>query len=72
MPVTDLDFPSVTVCRQGINMAAVMKALELDFEMWQEEGDKEQRRKREARDINTFMKERYGLKNRHANGKQIS
>ena len=59
MPVTDLDFPSVTVCRQGINMAAVMKALELDFQLWQDEGDPEGRKKRQARDLNTFMKDRY-------------
>ena len=59
MPVTDLDFPSVTVCRQGINMAAVRKALELDFQLWQAEGDKETRVKRQARDLNTFMKDRY-------------
>ena len=60
MPVTDLNFPSVTVCRQGINMAAVMKALELDFKLWEDEGDTEQRRKRETRDLETFMRERYG------------
>ena len=59
MPVTDLDFPSVTLCRQGINMAAVMKALELDFQLWQDEGEPEARKKRQARDLNTFMKERY-------------
>ena len=64
MPVTELDFPSVTVCRQGIDMAAVMKALELDFELWQNEGEPgpqpETRVKREVRDLDTFMRERYG------------
>ena len=64
MPVTELDFPSVTVCRQGIDMAAVMKALELDFELWQDEEEPgpspETRVKREVRDLDTFMRERYG------------
>ena len=64
MPVTELDFPSVTVCRQGIDMAAVMRALELDFELWQDEEEPgpspETRVKREVRDLDTFMRERYG------------
>ena len=64
-PVTDLDFPSVTVCRQGINMAAVMRALELDFKLWQDQGEPEARAKRGVRDLNTFMRERHGqVKNR--------
>ena len=60
-PVTDLDFPSVTVCRQGIDMAAVMRALELDYKLWQDQGEPEARVKRGVRDLNTFMRERHGL-----------
>ena len=34
MPVTELSFPAITVCRQGLDMAAVKRAMELDYEDW--------------------------------------
>ena len=34
MPVTELSFPAITVCRQGLDMAAVQRAMELDYEDW--------------------------------------
>ena len=42
-PVTDLDFPSVTICSGGQNLQAVREALQRDVAEWQE---KNQRRKR--------------------------
>ena len=33
-PVTDLDFPSVTICSSGLNMEAVRRALYNDFANW--------------------------------------
>ena len=33
-PVTDLPFPSVTICSPGLNMDAVEEALVDDFEHW--------------------------------------
>ena len=61
MPVTEMNFPSITICKQGVDLAAVQKALELDFEVWklrQEDSDSSKRRKRSAVDIDTFLKEK--------------
>ena len=30
--MTELNFPAITVCRQGLDMAAVQRAMELDYE----------------------------------------
>ena len=35
-PVTDLDFPAVTICSGGQNLQAVRKALQRDVAEWQE------------------------------------
>ena len=51
LPVTEIDFPAVTVCSQGLNMDNVAKAVERDFYEWHQErrGNKvKERRKREA------------------------
>ena len=61
MPVTEMSFPSITICKQGVDLTAVKKALELDFEAWklrQEDDDSNKRRKRSAVDIDTFLKEK--------------
>ena len=55
-PVTELDFPTVTICKAGQDMQAVRKALERDRELW-ETG--QGRRKREAgRD--DYCREKFG------------
>ena len=41
-------------------MAAVKRALELDFKLWQDQEEPEARIKRGVRDLNTFMRERHG------------
>ena len=33
-PVSELDFPSVTICSSGLNMEAVRRALFNDFANW--------------------------------------
>ena len=52
-PVTELDFPAVTVCSQGLNMDNVAKAVERDFYEWHRKREKEEgegrRSRREAR-----------------------
>ena len=60
MPVTEMNFPSITICKQGVDLAAVQKALELDFEAWKlrQDVDRNTRRKRSAVDIDTFLKEK--------------
>ena len=43
LPVTEINFPAVTVCSQGLNMENVARAVERDFYDWHhqqaEEGD---------------------------------
>ena len=60
MPVTEMNFPSITICKQGVDLAAVQKALELDFEAWKlrQDADSNTRKKRSAVDIDTFLKEK--------------
>ena len=60
MPVTEMNFPSITICKQGVDLAAVQKALELDFETWKlrQDADNNTRIKRSAVDIDTFLKEK--------------
>ena len=47
LPVTELHFPAVTVCSQGLNMDNVAKAVERDFLEWHQA--REQRRGRARR-----------------------
>ena len=49
LPVTEIDFPAVTVCSQGLNMDNVAKAVERDFTEWHtERRRREQARRRRA------------------------
>ena len=58
MPVTEMSFPTITICKQGLDMAAVQRALELDFEAWVEQQSSSGKRKRATVDIDTFLKEK--------------
>ena len=37
LPITELDFPAVTICSQGLNMDNVAKAVERDFLDWNDQ-----------------------------------
>ena len=37
LPVTEINFPAVTVCSQGLNMENVARAVERDFYDWHQE-----------------------------------
>ena len=60
MPVKEMDFPSITICRQGLNMDAVQKALVLDYQEWQKQPniDSKQRRKRAAMSLDDYLSEK--------------
>ena len=60
MPVKEMDFPSITICRQGLNMDAVQKALVLDYQEWQKEEDigSQKRRKRKAMSLDDYLNEK--------------
>lgn len=34
LPVTEIEFPAVTICSQGLNMENVARAVERDFYDW--------------------------------------
>ena len=59
-PVTELPFPSVTICSPGLNMEAVKEALLDDFEHWLYENDKSLGNRRKQLDV--FMKEKYATR----------
>lgn len=58
-PVTDLDFPSVTICSSGLNMEAVRQALFNDFANWRI-NNQETDNQHEA--LNVYMEEKYAMK----------
>ena len=62
-PVTDLDFPSVTICSSGLNMEAVRQALFNDFANWRmtnKETIEDLANQHEA--LNVYMEEKYAMK----------
>ena len=62
-PVTDLDFPSVTICSSGLNMEAVRQALFNDFANWRmtnQETIEDLDNQQEA--LNVYMEEKYAMK----------
>ena len=58
-PVTDLDFPSVTICSSGLNMEAVRRALYNDFANWRinNTGIED-----DQKALNKYMEEKYTMK----------
>ena len=61
MPVTELSFPAITVCRQGLDMAAVQRAIELDYEDWvASRGRGRRKRSEETRDsVDTYLRHKW-------------
>ena len=59
-PVSELPFPSVTICSPGLNMEAVKEALLDDFNGWLNENGKSLGSRQEQLDL--FMKEKYATR----------
>ena len=57
-PVTELPFPSVTICSPGLNMKAVEEALLEDFNLWLKENRKTDEESLENR-LEKFIEEKY-------------
>ena len=57
-PVTELPFPSVTICSPGLNMKAVEEALIDGFDLWLKENGKTDEESLENR-LDKFMEEKY-------------
>ena len=61
LPITELDFPAITICSAGLNMEAVEKVIETDFEEWK----KNKREKRDVgakKEVDKFLENTYGIK----------
>ena len=37
LPISELTFPTVTICSQGLNMDSVTRAVERDYQLWNKE-----------------------------------
>ena len=59
-PVTELSFPSVTICSPGLNMEAVQDALLDDFNIWLKEEGKMGGSSKERFD--EYVEEKYAAK----------
>ena len=54
-PVTEIDFPAITICSQGLNMDAVTRAIELDFQEWRKE------QPNETPDFKEFLEAKFSM-----------
>ena len=63
LPVTEIDFPAVTICSQGLNMDNVAKAVERDFYEWHQQRKKKRRMKRDTiQDLMAvYLKEKFDI-----------
>ena len=61
LPVTEINFPAVTVCSQGLNMENVAWAVERDFYDWHQEqardGDRETLQER----MTAYLREKFDI-----------
>ena len=60
--MTELPFPSVTICSPGLNMEAVEEALLEDFEHWLNENGKTDENESLEDRLDEFMEEKYATK----------
>ena len=58
-PVSELQFPAVTICREGLDMEAVKKALEFDFLAWRE--NKKRKKRSTEDDLSEFLQAQFGF-----------
>ena len=56
-PVTELSFPSVTICSPGLNMEAVEEAILEDFDEWLKANSKDDKSFQDQ--LSVFMEEKY-------------
>ena len=56
LPVAEMNFPAITICKQGLDMEAVKRAFWLDYTAWQTKQNTTSRQKRAA-DLKNFDKD---------------
>ena len=59
--MTDLDFPSVTICSTGLNMEAVRRAFYNDFANWKIDNMEKVSKLGENESLNAYMEEKYAM-----------
>ena len=60
-PVSELDFPSVTICSTGLNMEAVRRAFYNDFANWKIDNKEKVSKLGENESLNAYMEEKYAM-----------
>ena len=60
-PVTELDFPSVTICSSGLNMEAVRRALFNDFANWKINNEDNVSHLDDEERVDFYMNETYAM-----------
>ena len=59
--MTDLDFPSVTICSSGLNMEAVRRALYNDFANWRIDNKRRVQGLDDQNALTKYMEEKYAM-----------
>ena len=63
VPATEITFPAVTICRDGVDMKAVEEAIFEDFTKWKQDNHMISRSKKDDEDLlHQYMAETYRLK----------
>ena len=64
LPVTEIEFPAVTICSQGLTMENVARAVERDFYQWhvetREQGDRSRRETIDER-MSEYLREKFDI-----------
>ena len=60
-PVSELDFPSVTICSSGLNMEAVRRALFNDFANWKISDEDKVSNLGDEDALKIYMEEKYAI-----------
>ena len=62
-PVSELKFPSVTICSQGLRMEAVKNALMVEYDKWKIQRNRKKRSIGETEMVSEFVKDLFGIGN---------
>ena len=61
LDVTQVDFPAITICSEGLNMDAVEKVIQTDFMEWKEQRRSKREPMNEQEEIDLFLQSIYGI-----------
>ena len=61
LPVTQLDFPAVTICSEGLNMEAVQRVIETDYKEWKKRPKRADKDEDLIKEVEKFLLTTYGI-----------